>query len=60
MPERWSRRSGSANPELDLALTNVRTGVSAGTVFTIKCQVNAGSESASAVNGALAVLPFSG
>jgi len=51
---------GLANPALDLALTTVRTGVSAGTVFTVKCQRDGGSEPASVNNGTLAVLPFSG
>jgi hypothetical protein len=53
-------RIGLANPQLDLALTTVRTGVSAGTAFTVKCLIAGGSEPASATMGTLAVLPFSG
>jgi hypothetical protein len=49
-----------ANPQLDLALTAVRTNVSAGTVFTVKCQIDGGTWPAAANHGALAVLPFSG
>jgi hypothetical protein len=49
-----------ANPQLDLALTTVRTGVSAGTVFTVKCVRAGGTEPAAATMGTLAVLPFSG
>jgi hypothetical protein len=51
---------GGANPELDLAITTVRPSVTAGTVFSIKCQIDGGTEPASANFGTLAVLPYSG
>jgi hypothetical protein len=47
------------NPYADLAFTGVQTGVTPGTVFTVKCLILGGTEPAWAETSTIAVLPFS-
>jgi hypothetical protein len=50
---------GGVNRYSGLAFTAVRSGVTPGSVFTVKCLVLAGTETAFAVESTIAALPFS-